>query len=87
MPYLLNVVPVAHNTVLHRVCEVEDVSIGLRLITNVEIHADVHHRAQAWPTDDRRKDSTGLTVTRKAVTLPDPLSMSCTRINRPSLLL
>jgi len=65
MPDLLHVVPVGNDTVLDRVSEGEDTTLGLSLTTNVRVllaHTD-HDAMMTGATDNRRENSARSIVT------------------------
>mmetsp|Transcript_34935 Transcript_34935/g.76379 ORF Transcript_34935/g.76379 Transcript_34935/m.76379 type:complete len:277 (-) Transcript_34935:67-897(-) len=65
MPDLLHVVPVGHNTVLNRVLQGKDTTLGLRLVTDVGVlltHTD-HHALVARTAHDRGENRAGSIVT------------------------
>merc|ERR1719477_536521 len=68
VPDLLHVIPVGDDSVLHRVLEGEDTSLGLGLISNIGIllsHTN-HHSLVARTTNNGGEDSTRSIITGKA---------------------
>merc|ERR550534_4710 len=68
VPDLLHVIPVGDDSVLDRVLEGEDTSLGLGLISNIGIllsHTN-HHSLVARTTNNRGEDSTGSIISSKS---------------------
>eukprot|EP00962_Isochrysis_galbana_P018617 scaffold5372_cov114-Isochrysis_galbana.AAC.3 len=68
MPDLLHVIPVGHDTVLDRVLERQDTTLGLRLIAHVRVllaHAN-HHAGLTRAANDGREDSARGVVARES---------------------
>ena len=58
MPDLLHIVPVGHDSVLNRVLQSQDSSLGLSLVTNIcvlLVHTD-HDTSVFWSSNDGRED-------------------------------
>merc|ERR1712130_906583 len=68
MPNLLHVIPVGNDSVLNRVLEGEDTSLGLSLISDIGIlltHTD-HDTLMSWSSNNGRKDGSGSAISSKS---------------------
>merc|ERR1712013_928001 len=77
VPDLFHVIPVSDDSMLHRVLEGENTSLGLGLISNIGIllsHTN-HHTLVARTTNNGGEDSSGSIISSKpALHMPEPLS-------------
>merc|ERR1712243_165924 len=67
MPDLLHVIPVGDDSMLNRVLQGEDTSLGLSLISNIGIllsHTD-HDTLVSWSSNNGGEDSSGSVISSK----------------------